>query len=109
MVTLTLHYSYVPNFVNIGDCRKSSKDKVGHKTSNLTQKVTVTVDRGRLDLKFKRMLKAQLDSINHYLRHDRKVKVFVNGKLYNVTTKSNLDTSNVLTNILIQNKKKVTL
>lgn len=108
-IDLVIHFSYSPNFVNKGDCKKPSKYKVGHKTANLEQRIPVSVNRNRLDLKFKKMLTAQLNSVNHLLRHDRRAVIYVDGQLFHVTTKSNQDMANTLTNILIKSRKKITL
>lgn len=104
-VTLVLHYAYQPNFVNKGDCGKSSKYKLGQKVLSLATKVPVTVARDRLDLKFKKMLTAQLNSVNHLLRHDRQAQMFIGSEKIFVSSRKNKDMANDIVNALLKFRK----
>lgn len=99
---IVLHWENRPhNFIN-QEIGASSKNRLGCKPNNLAQKTVLTVNYGRLDLKFKKKVESALLVHKHYIRKDTRCKVYINNKPYSLSCRNAKKFSNDLTNILIK-------
>lgn len=88
------------NFVN-QEVGKSSKHRMGTKPSTLRLTTTISVNRDRLDLKFKKMLSNALYKVAPALHRDMRVNIFID-RLYILSSRDLIKLSNDITNILIK-------
>ncbi len=100
---IVLHWELTKlNFVN-QEKGKSSKYKMGCKPSNLELTTTISIDRRRIDLKFKKMLERALYKAAPALHRDMRVKVFTD-KLYILSARDLTKLSNEIANVMILHK-----
>lgn len=100
---IILHWELTKqNFVN-KEHGLSAKHRVGHKPALLTLSTTISVDRNRLDLKFKKMLEKALYRIAPAMHRDMRVKIFTD-KLYILSSRDLKRLSNEITNVMVFHK-----
>lgn len=103
---ITIHWQNIKhNFVN-QEMGKSSKHRLGHKPNNLSQTTPITVNRERLDLKFKQMLERELNKHKKFIRKDMRGIIYLNGKRFYLSTRSAKNCSNDVVNALLLTRLK---
>lgn len=90
------------NFINKDEKSKTSKLRLGHKPISLSQRTVLTIQRKRIDLKWKKEVESLLINAGSAIRKDMSCKAYINGGLYILNARNAKDFSNRLGNIMLR-------
>lgn len=101
---ITLHWDKLTsNFVN-KERGLSAKHRVGHKPIYRSSTVTLTIERERIDLKWKKMLEAKLIKVMNVIHKDMTVVVFVDKRRFTLSPRNFVTLSNNIAKCIIDSR-----
>ena len=97
------HWERSTNFVN-NEGGKSAKNRVGHKSSSLSQRVVISVNRSKLDTTFKKMLTNEITRNRHLIRKDGRASIFIKGEKYILNCRDEYKMANNVVNLMLMDR-----